>query len=100
MQWTNRSMPKIHQVTMKKCFDINKDAYLVLLQKCSIPFGPRLPSPAVLWFNRPIVGLIPILNRPPLLFDHNDDHYEALIKRQQNAHMTKDTQMNSLFLPT
>ena len=72
--------------------------YLVLLQICSSPIGQELPSPAALLFNRPIRGLMPTFNRPPIPFDYDDGHYNTLIERQQNTDMTKDTHKNSLFL--
>ena len=40
-------------------------------------------------FNRPITGLYAKTKQSPILFDHADDHYAALIERQQNAQGTK-----------
>ena len=41
-----------------------------------------------------------MLSRPPLLFDHNDGHYAALMKGQQNTNNIKDTHKSSWFLST
>ena len=72
-------MHKVHEMHIKKCFDTNNDTYLALLQGYLTPIDPGLPRPVTLLFNRPIRGIMPKLNRPAILFDHDDDHYAALI---------------------
>ena len=83
-----------------KNFDSNNDVYLALLQICSTPIGPGLPSPVSLMFSRPIRGLMPKLSRPPIWFNLEDDHYTALRERQQNADESKDTCKHSPFKPS
>ena len=56
-----------------------------------IPIAPGLLSPAATLFSRPIKGLISKLSRTLILFNHDDDHYAALIERKQNADKDKDT---------
>ena len=81
-------------------FDTNNDIYLALYQICLTPISPGLPGPAALLFYRLLGGLMSKLSRLPIPFDHNDDHYDALIKWQQNDYMNKDTQKSSLSLHT
>ena len=40
------------KITIKKCFETNADIYMVLLKFRSTLISPRLPSLAVLLFNR------------------------------------------------
>ena len=44
------------------------------------------------------MGLLQKLSRPPIIFDHADDHYVVLIKRQPNDDKNHDTCENILFL--
>ena len=71
----------MHQ-TLKNCLDNKSDPQIALLQIRSTPIGPGLPRPAMLLFNQPIRGIMPIINRPPIGLNYNDDHHEALIKIQ------------------
>ena len=41
---------------------------------------------------------MPMLSRTPTVLDHYDDHYGALIERQQNTNKSKDTYKCSGFL--
>ena len=54
---------------------------MALLQIRSTPLVPGLPSPETLLFNYPITGIMPIINRPLIVVNNDDEHYEALIKR-------------------
>ena len=47
-----------------------------------IPLGPGQPSPAMLLLNCSIGDILPIINRPPISSSKNEDHYEALVKRE------------------
>ena len=67
---------------MRKCFDTNNDVFLGLLQIRSTSIGPGLPNSAALLFSRSLGGLLPKLSRPLILFDHDNDQYTAIIKRQ------------------
>ena len=46
-----------------------------------MPTALELPCPAALMLNRLIRGLMPKLSRPPILFDHDDDHSVVFIER-------------------
>ena len=60
---------------------INKDVNLTLLQKRSTPIENGLPSPATVLFNRLISGLLPKINKTPVIYDYDDEHYNVLKKR-------------------
>ena len=64
--------------TMKKCFYTNQDVNLALLQMRSTPVRNGLPSPATVLFNRPIRELSPMINRMLMLYDYDDEHYDAM----------------------
>ena len=57
-QWTDRGMQQIAKHTMKKCYDMNSDIYLVLLQMHSTPIEPQLLTQASLLFNRQTRGIL------------------------------------------
>ena len=88
---------KFRKCTMKECFDTNYYIYLALLQICSTCTGPELLNPSTLMFNRPIRGLMPKQSRSLILFDHDHDHYSALIESLIRKMML--TQVN-YYLPT
>ena len=52
--------------------------------------GARLPSPAMMLFNRLIRGLLPQMNRDPINVDNDDLHREAL-EALQRKNKGKDT---------
>ena len=56
----------------------------------------RLPTPVSLLFHRPVGSLMPKYSRLPILFEQSDDYYDALIKRQHNPNINKDTDKGSL----
>ena len=82
-QWTGGSMDQTYKAIAQKCFDTKSDPHTVLLQIRSTPLGPGLPSPATLLFNHTIKGIMSTINRPPTGVNNSDEHYEALVKKQQ-----------------
>ena len=46
--------------------------------------GHGLPSPAMLMFNRPVHGIMLIIDHKPLVEDCDDDCHAKIIERQQN----------------
>ena len=54
------------------------------------PLEQGLPSPPILFFNCPIRDIIPTITRKPTNADNNDDHYEAIIARQNKAGTLKE----------
>ena len=66
----------------KKCAESSRDINIALLQICTTPLHPGLPSPATMLFTRQVQGIMPVLDCKPIGHDHNDDHYGKLIDRQ------------------
>ena len=55
-------MYHVHQAYHHKCFDTNADVNKGFFQvRSTPPFGPGIPSPAVLLFNIPIRGGMPVI---------------------------------------
>ena len=73
---------KFVKFTLKKCLDTKGDPHTALLQIRMTLLEPGLPSLATILFNCPIRGIVPIINRLPMGFDKDEEHYEALVKRQ------------------
>ena len=71
-QWPCESMHKLHEMHNQKCLYTNNDMNLALLQIISMPIDTGLPSPATLLFNRPIIGLLPKMNREPIDINNDD----------------------------
>ena len=55
------------------------------------PLGQGLPSPITILFNCPIRGILPIINRPPVVIDNDEEHHEVIIERQTKNGKDKDT---------
>ena len=53
------------------------------------PVGPGLPSLVTMLFICPIRGIMPIINRPLVGIDKDEEHYETLIKRQTKDDKSK-----------
>ena len=85
---------------MKNYFENNADIFLVLSHMKLTVLGPRLLSPAMLLFNRPVRGLLPVLSRSMILFDNNGNNHAAPIKRWHHANADIDTCKNLSFLHT
>ena len=51
--------------TLTKCAESGRDIYMALLQICTMPLGPGLPSPATLMFNRQVWGIMPVVDCKP-----------------------------------
>ena len=63
------------------------------------PLGQGLPSPTTILFNCPIRGIIPVINRPLDGIDNDEEHPEAIIKRQTKNDKDKDTSKNFVSIP-
>ena len=79
--------------------DTKSDMDIALLQIRSTPLGPGLPCPAMLLFNHPIRGIMPILSRPLISTNNDDEHNEALVKRCTKKDKNHDTSRNYDFIP-
>ena len=62
-----------------------------MLQIGATPLEPGLLSPATLLFNHPRQGIMLIIKRIPVKSDNDEDHYEALVKRQTRNDKNYDT---------
>ena len=56
---------------------------MALLQICMTPLGHSSLSLATLMFNRPVCGIMPIIDHKPLVEDCDDDCHAKIIERQQ-----------------
>ena len=56
---------------------------MALLQICMTPLGQGLPSLAMLMFNRPVCGIMHVLDCKPLVKDCDDECHAKLTERQQ-----------------
>ena len=70
-----------------------------LLQIRSTPVSSRLPSPAILMFDRLARGLLPRFNRPPITCDNNKSNHATLKSRQPKSNNETDTHVNFSPLP-
>ena len=75
-------MFQTYTANAQKCLDTKSDPHKALLQIRSTPLGPGLPYCTTLLFNHPIRGIMSTINIPPIGLNNDDEHYEALIKRQ------------------
>ena len=54
------------------------------------PLGQGLPGPAMMLFNFPIRGIMPVINRMPAGIDNDDNEcHKGIIKRQAKMTNTK-----------
>ena len=81
-QWTSRGLHQVHQTHYKKCLDSSGDIHMTMLQIRTTPLGLGLPSPAMLLFNCPVRGIMPVMDRPPINVDNEDEHQQTLMHRQ------------------
>ena len=84
---------------LKKCFDSRGDPHIALLQIHMTLLGQGLPSPATILFNHQIRGIMPIINRPPVGIDNDEEHHKAILKRQMKDDKNKGTPKNYVSIP-
>ena len=56
---------------------------MALLQIHTTPLGQGLPSPATLMFNRPVHGIMPVVDCKSIGHDCGDEYQHKLVDRQQ-----------------
>ena len=98
-QWTGRGMYKFVKHTLKKWFDFRVDPYIALLLIYMTPLGQGLPSPTTMLFNHLIRDIMPIINRPPVCIDNDQEHYEVIIKRQMKDDKSKGSPKIYVSIP-
>ena len=74
---------KFIKCMFKKCADSGSDIDMALLQIQMMALGHGLPSPSTLMFNRPVCGIMHVIDHKPLVEDCDDDHHAKTIRRQQ-----------------
>ena len=85
---------KFIKPTIKKCIDTKSNIHIALLQLKSTLLGPGLLSPAMLLFNHPKTGILPIVKWTPINLYNNDEQYEMLVNRQTKNDKNLDTFRN------
>ena len=55
---------------------------MAMLQIRTTPLGQGLPSPAMLLFNHPVRGIMPVMDRPPININNDDEYHQTLMHRQ------------------
>ena len=73
---------KFIKCTIKKCSDSGGDIHMNMLQIRTTPLGQGLPSPATLLFNHLARGIIPVMDRPSINIDNDDEHHQTLMHWQ------------------
>ena len=61
----------------KKGSNSGGDIHMAMLQIRTTPLGQGLPSPAMLLFNHPVRGIMPIKDRPAINIDNDDEHHQT-----------------------
>ena len=61
-------MGRLQQREQRKIFDTNINVNLALLQIGSMPMEQGLPRQVTILFSRPIIDLLPKVNRSPMLY--------------------------------
>ena len=74
---------KFIKCTFKKCSNSGGNINMALLQICTTPLGQGLPSLAMLMFNRPVCGIMPVVDCKLIGQDCDDEHHHKLVDRQQ-----------------
>ena len=87
--------PMTIKPTLQKCFDSGGDAHIALLQICMTPLGQGLPSPATMLIR----GILPVINRPPVGIDNDQEHYEVIVKRQTKDDKRQRYSQDLCFYP-
>ena len=90
---------KFMKHSMIKFFDSGSDIHTALLQIRLTPLGQGLPCPATLLFNCLVRGIMPIIDRPLINTNNDDEHDTALVNRQYRNEQGIDTSKNFAFLP-
>ena len=62
--------------------------------------GTRTPHPGNYTINHPIRGILPIISRPLIDINNDEEHYEALENRQIKYDKNQGTPRNYVSIPT
>ena len=84
-------MYQICKVNYDKYIENNNDVNVALLQIRSTLITLGLPSLATILFKQPIRGMLLKINRPPLFYNYDEDHYDKPKLRQDKIAKNNDT---------
>ena len=73
--------------------------HMALLQIRTTPLGQGLPSPAMLLFNHPGCGIMPVIDRKPINIDNDDEHHKNVMHRQGKNDQNNDTSRIFVSIP-
>ena len=68
---------QVHQMHYKKCSDSDGNIHIAMLQIRTTLLGQGLPSPVTLLFNCPVRGIMPVMDRPPINVDNDEEHHQT-----------------------
>ena len=83
---------------MKSCFETNAVINLAVLQVRLMPNGSGLPRPIAIPLHIPIQGLLPKLNRLPIVYYYYEDPYNSLNFIQCKILKNNDTLKENIIL--
>ena len=63
------------------------------------PLGQGIPCPATLLFNHPVRGIMPVMDRPLIITDNDQEHLKMLTNRQCRNDQDNDTFKSFVSLP-
>ena len=72
---------------------------MALLQICITALGQGLPSLAMLLFNHPVHGVMPVIDRKPVSADNDDEHHTKVVHRQHKNDTKNDTSQVLASIP-
>ena len=73
--------------------------HMAMLQLRTTTLGQGLPSPAMLLFNHLVRGIIPVMDRPPINIDNDDEHHQTLMHREGKNDQGNDTSKMFMYIP-
>ena len=76
------------------------DPHIALLQMRMTPKGLEHPSLATMLFNCPIRGIMPIISRPPIGVNNDEEYYEVLVNRKTEDNKNQGTPRNYISILT
>ena len=88
------------QMHYKKFSDSSGDIHMAMIQHYNTtPMGQGIPSCAMLLFNCPVRGIMPVMDRPPINVDNDDEHHQTLMHRQGKNDQGSDTSKLFMSIP-
>ena len=79
--------------------DLSDDIHMALLQIHTTPLGQGLPSPATSLFNCLVHGVMPVIDRKPIIGDNDEEHHIKLVHRQHKNDPNNDASQVLASIP-